>query len=736
MSVSLNAFVLSHFTNHHSIGTEIPSLIRRYQSLWTIYTNLVCIFLIIIWMDLNNSPFTIYTNWIILAALATFLLAFYHLKHGMNDKVALISIIAIHLTNFAWNEISVLEASHFCVLLPCVGFLLTSNKKIQFLNIGLCFLQNLTHIITIKERFNNTFSIEQEFEIRAHQYFSFFLLTLSSILFYAHKYIKTHLWQLAQDNYKKTEEIAKEVLQAAKSKDTFVSSLSHEIRNPLNCMNGSIDYLLRVVDNPSHLQILNNAKVSGEVLLNLLNNVLDAAKLKSDKMELAYSESSSVDSIKKVLVIYSERIKQKHLNVNVYLDKQLPPVIWADPSRLLQIMINLFSNAMKFTQETGKIDVYARWIDEASQEKDDLLAPIMDYGMFDCTKHNTTSDTESPISSLKDLKMTTQLPSENLLPVCEEFNPSENEIRKNNLQYLHAQKIKDLSNPSLIQKSIIDERFTLYHIDDNMTTNMLQIPDMNVLINGRAQSLNKKGYLKIQITDSGCGIKPENIPKLFEMFGQADHTVGSVYGGSGLGLWLCRQLCQKMGGDITLYSEFNKGTSFVLYFPVNNEQLSMSGHTKNNYVHENLRALVVDDYAYNRDVHKLLLEKESVQVTLACNGLEAVEAYTKHEEDYYQFILMDVKMPEMDGFAAAKKIREWEAEKKRKRVDIYFVSGEYYNEEEVLREMRREGNVTDNEGIKCLRKPIDVEKIRKLLLNYNKISRGDGRPRNISLPKK
>jgi len=157
---------------------------------------------------------------------------------------------------------------------------------------------------------------------------------------------------------------------------------------------------------------------------------------------------------------------------------------------------------------------------------------------------------------------------------------------------------------------------------------------------------------------------------------------------------------------------------------------------KNNYVHENLRALVVDDYAYNRDVHKLLLEKESVQVTLACNGLEAVEAYTKHEEDYYQFILMDVKMPEMDGFAAAKKIREWEAEKKRKRVDIYFVSGEYYNEEEVLREMRREGNVTDNEGIKCLRKPIDVEKIRKLLLNYNKISRGDGRPRNISLPKK
>ena len=733
MSVSLNAFLLSHFTNHHSIGTEIPSLIRRYQSLWTIYINLVCIFLIIIWMDLSTSPFSIYTNWIIVIALATFFLAFYHLRNGMNEKVAVISIIAIHITNFAWNDISVLEASHFCVLLPCVGFLLTSTKKIQFMNIGLCFVQNLIHIFTINQRFTNTFSIEQEFEIKAHRYFSFFLLSLSSILFYAHKYIKTHLWQLAQDNYKKTEEIAKEVLQAAKSKDTFVSSLSHEIRNPLNCMNGSIDYLLRVVENPSHLQILNNAKVSGEVLLNLLNNVLDAAKLKSDKMELAYSESSSVDSIKKVLVIYSERIKQKHLNVNVFVDKYLPPVVWIDPSRLLQIMINLFSNAMKFTPEAGKIEVFLKWYKEEDiQNKDELLAPIVDYSTKeDQNKYNTTADTLMT-TSLRDLKVPPPSQSEESI-ICEEFNLAENELRKNNLQYLKAQKIKDLHKSP--QRSPIDERFTQYHIDDNMATNMLQIPDFSVLINGRAESLNKKGYLKIQISDSGCGIKEENIPKLFEMFGQADHTVGSVYGGTGLGLWLCRQLSQKMGGDITLYSEFNKGTSFVLYFPVNNEQLMMPTHTKRNFAHENLRALVVDDYGYNRDVHKLLLEKENVQVTLACNGAEAVDAYTRHDDDYYQFILMDVKMPEMDGFAAAKKIREWEAEKKRKRVDIYFVSGEYYNEEEVIREMRREGGVVEIEGIKCLRKPIDVEKIRKLLMNYNKISKFDYRPRTTSTNK-
>jgi signal transduction histidine kinase/CheY-like chemotaxis protein len=686
-------------------------------------------------MDLNASPFSIHTNWITLIALATFFLAFYHLRNGMNEKVAVISILAIHLTNFAWNDISVLEASHFCVLLPCVGFLLTSTKSIQFMNIGLCFIQNLTHIYTINQRFTNTFSIEQEFEIKAHRYFSFFLLSLSSILFYAHKYIKTHLWQLAQDNYRKTEEIAKEVLQAAKSKDTFVSSLSHEIRNPLNCMNGSIDYLLRVVENPAHLQILNNAKVSGEVLLNLLNNVLDAAKLKSDKMELAYSESSSLDSIKKVLVIYSERIKQKHLGVNVFVDKCIPPVVWIDPSRLLQIMINLFSNAMKFTPEAGKIEVYLKWYDEDLQNKDELLTPIVDYSTNpeEPNRHNTTADTLTT-TSLKNLKSLPRVQSEESI-ICEEFNHIENELRKNNLQYLKVQKIKELKKPPT-QRSQIDERFTLYHIDDDMTTNMLQIPDFNVLINGRAESLNKKGYLKIQISDSGCGIKEENIPKLFEMFGQADHTVGSIYGGSGLGLWLCRQLSQKMGGDITLYSEFNKGTSFVLYFPVNNEQLSMPTHTKGNLTHENLRALVVDDYGYNRDVHKLLLEKENVQVTLACNGVEAVDAYTRHEDDYYQFILMDVKMPEMDGFAAAKKIREWEAEKKRKRVDIYFVSGEYYNEEEVLREMRREGGVADIEGIKCLRKPIDVEKIKKLLFNYNKISKFDYRPRTTSTNKK
>ena len=76
------------------------------------------------------------------------------------------------------------------------------------------------------------------------------------------------------------------------------------------------------------------------------------------------------------------------------------------------------------------------------------------------------------------------------------------------------------------------------------------------------------GYLKIQIADSGCGISQDQIPMLFEMFAQAYQGSRPMYAGTGLGLWICKQLCQKLGGDIKLYSQVGRGTKLVLYIPI------------------------------------------------------------------------------------------------------------------------------------------------------------------------
>ena len=112
-------------------------------------------------------------------------------------------------------------------------------------------------------------------------------------------------------------------------------------------------------------------------------------------------------------------------------------------------------------------------------------------------------------------------------------------------------------------------------------------------------------------------------------------------------------------------------------------------------------------------MHKLLLEQEGAKVDTASNGKEALEMC---KEISYNLILMDIHMPEMDGFTCAKLIREWEAENKKKKVDIYFVTGEYFSEEEVLSKFK--GVAGEHSGVRSLRKPLDVEIIRKAIALY------------------
>ena len=203
------------------------------------------------------------------------------------------------------------------------------------------------------------------------------------------------------------------------------------------------------------------------------------------------------------------------------------------------------------------------------------------------------------------------------------------------------------------------------------------------------------------------------------MFVQVTQHARSIHGGSGLGLWICKQLCQRMNGDITVYSEVGKGSSFVFDLPVkrserDNEETSEILRIER--ARKRIRAMVVDDFQSNRYLHKLLLEQEGVEVNTANNGKEALEKYQKGDE--YRFILMDVDMPVMDGFTATKEIREWETKNKKKPVEIYFVTGEYFNEGDVLRRFKNAGG--SGTGIKYLRKLLDGETLKKLASAYSK----------------
>lgn len=713
---SFNLFLLSKFSQRVKGGQDIQSLLKRYQILSIIYLNICGSTIILFWniVDWLGYPLPCLTA--NLSVYPLVITSLYLLKQGHQSLAAMAVLAFFHLTILVLTKFANGALTGLCIAITCpaCAFLITSSRKVQITNLILCFLQHFALMLDIQKDFNILYTEGQAAQIFQMQVASLLAVALVGTLSYISKAIETELWQLAQSNYERAEKINKEVMNAIEAKDNFASSLSHEIRNPLSAMKGSIDYLLRVVQNKEHLRVLEHAHLSSEVLLTLLNNVLDAAKLRSDKIELDFAETNLIDIIRKIVIIFSDRLREKEIRSRIMIDKTIPHILWIDSSRLLQIIINLFANSLKFTPFQGKIYLNVSWCTERSLlAPKELLTPIYDILNHQAAHHKSYSPDQSLHSPIENSK---PILSKNAS--VSEFNLSEAQFRIDNL----CQKTFETKSISQIVHNNIEmmKKFFICDIKETNSFDVQELIDAYALIPKPPKNDITNGFLKVQISDTGSGIAPEHLCNLFERFEQGGRNVSSVYGGSGLGLWITKQLCQKMGGDITVYTQLDKGTTFVLYIPVYNE--NMHNQTLQDQFERTLllqekkvRALVVDDYAYNRDIHKLLLEREGVQVSLASNGKESLEKYMKQPDGYYDLLMMDVHMPEMDGFTAVKAIREWEEKNRWRRVNIYIVSGEYYNESEIMNELRTHGGIESTLGIKCLRKPIDVEVITNIV---------------------
>ena len=182
--------------------------------------------------------------------------------------------------------------------------------------------------------------------------------------------------------------------------------------------------------------------------------------------------------------------------------------------------------------------------------------------------------------------------------------------------------------------------------------------------------------MRVDVTDTGVGIAPENFDVVFERFKQADSSVSRKFGGTGLGLPISRNLAQLMGGDIFLSSEHGNGSTFTLLLPLKSDDEAIakvkdsnsktSDKIKQIVTGEN-KILVVEDYEGNIVVIGYILEDLGIEHEFARNGVEALEMW---EKNHYDIVLMDVQMPEMDGFTATRKIREKEAKQDMKRTPI------------------------------------------------------------------
>ncbi len=319
---------------------------------------------------------------------------------------------------------------------------------------------------------------------------------------------------------------------AVKAKQQFLSNMSHEIRTPMNAIIGFTKVMLKTDLSGKQKEYLTAIKLSGDALIVLINDILDLAKVDAGKMSFEQIPFKLGLSISAMLHLFETKIQEKNLKLVKEYDSKIPEVLVGDPVRLHQIILNLVSNAVKFTAK-GKITVSVR----------------------------------------------------------------------------------------------------LLHED------------------------NEKATIEFAVTDTGIGIAETKLEKIFENFQQASSGTSRLYGGTGLGLAIVKQLVEPQGGSIHVKSNINEGSvfSFILDFKkthaeaaLETEMLELDAEIKN------IKVLVVEDIALNQLLMKTLLDDFGFERDIVGNGKIAIE---KLQTKSYDIILMDLQMPEMNGFEAAEYIR-------------------------------------------------------------------------------
>ncbi len=337
---------------------------------------------------------------------------------------------------------------------------------------------------------------------------------------------------IAEEAKNKAEAATQIAEEAVRSKQQFLSNMSHEIRTPMNAIIGFTKVILKTELSPKQKEYLSAIKMSGDALIVLINDILDLAKVDSGKMTFEQTPFKMEHSISAMLHLFDVKIQEKNLKLIREYDRKIPKVLLGDAVRLHQIILNLVSNAVKFTS-TGTIAVSVRLLKE-------------------------DADTAT---------------------------------------------------------------------------------------------------VEFEVSDTGIGIATEHIDRIFENFQQASSGTSRLFGGTGLGLAIAKNLVEQQGGSIRVSSKMEEGStfSFILSFPKSNADTNVeSAYEELNTEPKNIKVLVVEDMDLNQLLMKTLLDDFGFERDIAANGKIAIE---KLQAKSYDVILMDLQMPEMNGFEATEYIR-------------------------------------------------------------------------------
>ncbi|MCH1983496.1 ATP-binding protein [Ruminococcus sp. OA3] len=322
---------------------------------------------------------------------------------------------------------------------------------------------------------------------------------------------------------------------ALTAKNDFLSRMSHDMRTPLNAIIGLSRMGLDSKSRQERQDCLQKINHSGSYLLGLINNTLDMSKMGNNKMKLILEPWGTDEFLQSICDLIGPVAQEKGVGFTLEKSPMDNYILMVDKLRIQQVVINMLTNAVKFTPSGGWVHMCAETLDEYEGQRE----------------------------------------------------------------------------------------------------------------------------YRITIQDNGIGMSQEFQRRMFEPFEQEDASKTSGDSGTGLGLAIVKQLVELMEGTITCSSDRGKGTTFIVSMKAREVKAEENGQKDDNHlILQGKRILIAEDHPLNMEIASYILSQQGILTEPAENGRIAVDLFEKSPEGYYDAILMDLRMPVLDGLEAAKKIRE------------------------------------------------------------------------------
>ncbi|MCI2061589.1 MAG: ATP-binding protein [Eubacteriaceae bacterium] len=352
--------------------------------------------------------------------------------------------------------------------------------------------------------------------------------------------MQSDITEAFEEQQKRLAQVQEALLREAKAneaKSVFLSSMSHDLRTPLNGIIGFIDFAIREEDPQKRMDYLLKVRSSSELLHDLINDTLELSRIESGKVSIECEAVPAREITPAVITALRPAAEMKGVEIEMNLLSSPDTLLWVDKLKMQKIVLNLVSNAVKYTHQGGRVRV----------------------------------------SVIK-------------------LDPPENGCNQ-----------------------------------------------------------------RLIVEDTGIGMSSEFLGRIFEPFAQEKRSEALSVEGTGLGLTIVKRYVDLMKGRITVQSKVHEGTKFMIDLPVKyaaDRELIKESKAADEAVLKGKNVLLCEDNLVNTEIAVLLLKEKGLNAECAENGRIGLEKFEQSETGYYDIVLMDIRMPVMDGLETAAAIRK------------------------------------------------------------------------------